>query len=263
MKQQKRAATRPRSNAWYGWLPDLPDHRDIMYATVRRVPRKLPRSVDLRPGCSPVEDQGKLGSCSANASVGALEFLELKSKRPFVDFSRLFVYYNTRVIEGTAGYDSGAMIRDAVKAMVKQGVCAESDWPYVISRFTRKPGPQCYRQALKHQVTAYQRIAALDEMKACLADGYPFIFGFSVYDGFESDAVARTGRLNLPKPGEKLRGGHAVLAVGYDDAKRRFIVRNSWGSDWGLAGYFTIPYEYLEDRNLSDDFWTVRRGELM
>jgi C1A family cysteine protease len=263
MKQLRRISATPRRRVKYGWLPDLPDHRDIMYGAVRKIPVKLPRSVDLRPECPPVLNQGQLGSCSANALSGALEFLELKDKRPVMKPSRLFIYYNERALESSIGSDSGAMLRDGVKTLVKQGACSEQVWPYVISQFTKKPGPACYQQALEHQVTSYQRILNLAEMRTCLADGYPFVFGFTVYDAFESKAVAKTGILNLPKPGEGRCGGHAVLAVGYDDAQQRFIVRNSWGSAWGMKGYFTIPYAYLENRNLSDDFWTIRRGELM
>jgi len=130
-----------RSSKWYGWLPDLPDHRDLFYSAV--APRKatLPRKIDMRSKCSPVDDQGQLGSCTANALVGALEFLELKDGAQFVDLSRLFVYYNERVIEGTVDQDSGAFIRDGIKSVAKQGVCTESEWPYKISRFTKKlPG---------------------------------------------------------------------------------------------------------------------------
>jgi C1A family cysteine protease len=263
MRQQHRVSPRRRSNAWYGWIQDLPDHRDLKYAAVRKIPKKLPKSVDLRPGCSKVENQGQLGSCSANALAGALEFLERKEKVSFVDFSRLFIYYNARAIEGTVNQDSGVMIRDAVKSLNKQGVCSEKRWAYVISRFKTKPGPACYTEGLKHQILSYHRIASLNEMKTCLADGFPFVFGFTVYDGFETEAVAKTGVLNMPKPSEGQQGGHAVLAVGYDDAKRRLTVRNSWGADWGMKGYFTMPYGYVESRDLSDDFWTIRRVELM
>ena len=248
-------------NSWYGWLPDRPDHRDLLYAAIARPPKKLPKSVDLRPQCSPVEDQGQLGSCTANALVGNLELLEKKSGRAVTDLSRLFVYYNERVLEGTINEDAGAFLRDGIKVLVKQGVCTEKKWPYNIARFANKPPAACYQQALDHQVTSYHRILTVPQMKMCLAEGYPFVFGFTVYESFESANVARTGQVDLPKPSEQAVGGHAVMAAGYDDATRRFLIRNSWAADWGLRGYFTMPYDYLGDRNLSDDFWTIRAFE--
>ncbi len=247
--------------AWYGWLPDRPDHRDKLYAAIAAPPRTLPASVDLRASCTAVENQGALGSCTANALVGNLEFLELKAGRPAVDLSRLFVYYNERALEGTTREDSGAFLRDGIKTLVKQGVCTEKKWPYTISKFTVKPATGCYHEALNHQVLSYLRILTLNEMKACLAEGYPFVFGFTVYESFESDPVARTGQVNLPRPGERSVGGHAVLAVGFNDSTKRFLVRNSWGTDWGMNGYFTMPYQYLADGNLADDFWTIRSFE--
>lgn len=247
----------------YGWVPDLPDHRDYLYSAVRPAPRVFPARVDLRSCCSKVEDQGDLGSCTANALAGGLEFLEKKDKVKFADLSRLFIYYNERVIEHSVRSDSGAMIRDGIKTLARQGVCIETQWPYDVSRFTAKPGAACYKEALDHQITSYHRILTLDEMRTCLAEGFPFVFGFTVYESFESEQVSRTGDVNMPKPAECVMGGHAVLAVGYDDAKKRFIVRNSWGTAWGMKGYFTMPYAYVADRNLSDDFWTIRRGEAM
>lgn len=247
----------------YGWVPDLPDHRDIVYSAVRPVPAVLPPGVDLRPACPPVEDQGQLGSCTGNALVGALEFLELKDKVPFADLSRLFVYYNERVIEHTVTSDSGAQIRDGIKTLARQGVCTEKKWPYVISRFAQKPTPPCYKEAQQHQITSYQRLLTLDEMRACLAEGFPFVFGFTVYEGFESQQVAKTGVVPMPQRGERVVGGHAVVAVGYHDAEKRFVVRNSWGTGWGMKGYFTIPYDYVANPNLAEDFWTIRRGEKM
>src|SRR5438309_3637623 len=182
-----------RSPQWYGWLPDLPDHRDLFYSAV--APRLVspPAKVDLRSKCSPVEDQRELGSCTANALVGALEFLEIKDGAKFVDLSRLFVYYNERAIEGTVNQDSGAFLRDGIKSLAKQGVCPEPEWPYRVPDFTKKPNKKCYSDAEKHQITSYHRITSVDEMRDCLADGFPFVFGFTVYSAFESTAVAQTG----------------------------------------------------------------------
>ncbi|MFZ0708422.1 MAG: C1 family peptidase [Terrimicrobiaceae bacterium] len=248
-------------NEWYGWVPDRPDYRDKLYSAIAAPPKKLPPKVDLSAGCSPVEDQGRLGSCTANALVGNLEFLQMKAGHAVTDLSRLFIYYNERAMEGTINEDAGAMIRDGVKSLVKLGVCTEKKWPYDIAKFTVKPTPACYRQAKGKQVTSYHRIISLLQMRQCLAEGYPFVFGFSVYEGFESEEVAKTGTLNLPKPGEKQLGGHAVLAVGYDDSTKRVLVRNSWGADWGVNGYFTIPYDYISNSNLADDLWTLRALE--
>jgi C1A family cysteine protease len=250
-----------RSPKWYGWLPDLPDHRDQLYASIAPKLSKLPPKVDLRAGCSPVEDQGQLGSCTANALVGAVEFLEKKDGVAFVDLSRLFVYYNERTIEGTVDSDSGAFLRDGIKALAKQGVCSEQSWPYNIADFKKKPSAPCYAAARKHKILSYHRINSVDEMRTCLADGYPFVFGFTVYMSFLSKAVAKSGVLNMPRPKEKMDGGHAVMAVGYDDSRKRFTIRNSWNTNWGMQGYFTMPYAYLADRNLSDDFWTIRVSE--
>jgi C1A family cysteine protease len=242
----------------YAWNPDLPDHRDHIFASLAVAP--LPPHIDLRPGCSPVEDQGNLGSCTGNAIVGCLEFLEKKDGIPFQDLSRLFVYYQERVIEGTVRQDAGAQIRDGIKAIASNGVCAETLWPYNIAKFKTKPTAKAIADAKKHQITSYARITTLQGMKQCLADGYPFVFGFSVYESFESATVAKTGVVPMPTKTEKLLGGHAVAAVGYDDTTQRFIVRNSWGAGWGQAGYFTIPYAYIDNTNLADDIWTIRRG---
>lgn len=250
----------------YGWIRDLPDSRDFLYAQLRGPTSPLPRFVDLRPQCSPVEDQGELGSCTANALVGALEFLEPMSKRkPATDLSRLFLYYNERALEGTVNEDSGAALRDGIKTLRIHGICPETLWPYDIRRFRERPPTLCYEQALNHQLLTYHSIRSIDEARACLADHYPFVFGFAVFDAFESLQVSKTGQLDYPGPTESQRGGHAVLAVGYDDARERFIIRNSWGPNWGQSGYFTMPYAYAFGAPgkppLAADFWTLRKTE--
>lgn len=246
----------------YTWRPDLPDHRDHIYVPQLGVAHALPPAVDLRGECSAVEDQGQLGSCTANAAAGALEFLELKDGKSvkFADISRLFIYYNERAIEGTIDQDAGAQIRDGVKSLNKTGAAAEKLWPYVTSKFKQKPTAAAFKDAGKRKISSYGRITTLYAMKACLAAGFPFIFGFSVYELFESAQVAKTGILDLPASGEQLLGGHAVLCVGYDDSSDRVIVRNSWGKSWGQAGYFTMPYAYISNDNLADDMWTIRKG---
>ena len=245
----------------YGWIPDLPDQRDHVYSAPQPVLARLPKKVDLRPKCPPVFDQGELGSCTANAIAAAHQFDQMKQNKPkaFTP-SRLFIYYNERVIEGTVRQDAGAMIRDGIKTLAKQGAAPEPAWPYVIAKFATRPPKQCYAAALANQALSYQRLTpVLSQLKGCLAAGYPFVFGFSVYESFESQAVAKTGIVPMPDgSSEKQLGGHAVLAVGYDESKQRFIVRNSWGSGWGSKGYCTFPYAYLLDANLCDDFWTVR-----
>jgi C1A family cysteine protease len=205
-----------------------------------------------------VEDQGMLGSCTANALVGALEFLENKSQvKAFADLSRLFVYYNERALEHTVASDSGAQIRDGIKTLAKLGVCREALWPYAIAKFTRKPSPACYLDGAKRQISAYQRLSLLADIQGCLASGYPVVFGFVVYESFESKAVAKSGKLPMPKKGERTLGGHAVLAVGYDNSQGSLLVRNSWGPAWGDHGYFTMPYAYAQSPSLANDFWTI------
>jgi C1A family cysteine protease len=248
------------SNHHYGWVPDLPDNRDFMFAAPVEDLASLPASVDLRPQCpKEVYDQGQLGSCTANAIAGALEFEQLKQGLKTFTPSRLFIYYNERVIEHTVNTDSGAQIRDGIKSVGNTGAPPETDWPYNIPEFAVKPAAPAYKDAPLGKALQYQRVPQIiNQMKGCLASGNPFVYGFTVYESFETPEVAKTGVAPMPAASEKVLGGHAVLAVGYDDASQRFISRNSWGSGWGMAGYFTIPYAYLTDNNLADDFWTVR-----
>ena len=247
----------------YGWNRDLPDGRDMMYAAPTAVLEKLPAKVDLRKHCPSVYNQGELGSCTANAIGGALEFGQMKQQAPetFTP-SRLFIYFNERRMEGTIESDSGAMIRDGIKSVNKEGAPPEDDWPYVIDKFRVKPPKPAYREALEHQAIRYQRMTqTLTQLKGCLASGFPFVFGFVVYESFESPQVAKTGKAPMPMSDEQQLGGHAVLAVGYNESQQRFIVRNSWGEGWGMDGYFTMPYPYLLQGSLSSDFWTIRSVE--
>jgi C1A family cysteine protease len=245
----------------YGWVADTPDQRDHLYAAPVMHMKALPPRIDLRRQCPRViYDQGQLGSCTGNAIACAIQFDRLKQKRK-PDFipSRLFIYYNERDMEGTIKSDSGAQIRDGIKSVAKLGDCPEPEWPYDIKKFATRPPQKCFTNALKYKAVSYQRvIQTLTQMKGCLASGYPFVFGFSVYDSFESTAVAKNGIVPMPAAKEKQLGGHAVLAVGYDDKQQRFLVRNSWGKSWGIGGYFTMPYAYMTDSNLCDDLWTIR-----
>ncbi len=196
----------------YGWKPDLPDVRDHLYSVPSEHLESLPPSVNLRSGCPPVVDQGQLGSCTANAISNAHYFDQIKQnvKKPFMP-SRLFVYYNERVIEGTVKEDSGAMIRDGIKSIAQLGVCPETSLPYNVAKFARKPSKACYKTALAHQAVSYQRVSQiLTEMKSCLAAGFPFVFGFTVYESFESQAVANTGVVPMPKTNEQILGGHVL-----------------------------------------------------
>lgn len=249
----------PRKIARYGWIPDLPDHRDHLFAAPSEVLSALPQSVDMRNPSPEVYDQGQLGSCTANAIAAAIEFDQMREQHANVFVpSRLFIYYNERDMESTVASDSGAMIRDGVKSVATVGACPEDEWQYDISQFANQPTAQCYADAGDHLVTSYQRVTQnLSQMKGCLAAGNPFVFGFSVYDSFESPDVAATGVAPMPAPGEAQIGGHAVMAVGYDDNQQTFLVRNSWGTGWGMAGYFTLPYAYLAEPSLASDFWNI------
>jgi C1A family cysteine protease len=261
-----------RRVARYGWVADLPDARDHLFSAPHIALAALPPSVDLSAGLPAAYDQGKIGSCTANAIAGAFEFAVRKQNLSDFMPSRLFIYYNERAMEGNIGTDSGAQIRDGLTSIAKQGVCPETEWSYDDTpadqntglfppgaHESERPTAQCYSDALRNRATSYQRVRQdLDQLRGCLAAGFPFVFGFTVYDGFESQQVAQTGEAQLPRPDEQVIGGHAVLATGYDDSQQRFLVRNSWGGGWGKDGYFSLPYAYVTNRHLASDFWTVR-----
>jgi C1A family cysteine protease len=243
----------------YGWIPDPPDSRDIRYSAPQPVVKNLPPKVDLRTKFPPVYSQGSIGSCTAQAVCAAFHFCKIRQKLYNFAPSRLFTYYTTRDLEGTVYEDSGATLRNTIKSINKFGACPESIWPYELSRLTLKPTPTCYDTASRHTAVSYSQVVqTVTQMKGCLAEGYAFAFGMLVYESFESEKVANTGVVQMPSPGEQQVGGHAVLVVGYDDSQQRFIVRNSWGAEWGMKGHFTMPYQYILNADLATDFWTIR-----
>ena len=258
-----------------GWIPDIPDHRDLFmtFSTTKEAPKEIHKKseggkkvVDLRPlnGGFPIFNQGHLGSCTANALAAAYHFTlhkqNVEDHADFKDFtpSRLFIYYNERYMEGSVDRDAGAMLRDGIKCMEKLGVCPETTWKYDDKNdfFKQQPDKKSYELASKCKVKGYAHVAQdLSQMKACINHGYPFVFGFTVLTSFSKAAEA--GVMVMPQQGDQVRGGHAVTAVGYDDTKEVFIVRNSWGDDWGDKGYFYMPYAYIKEEQLAHDFWAI------
>lgn len=272
------ATSKTRRVAGFGWRPDLPDARDHLYAVSSVTLKKLPTAVDLRPKFKfAVYNQGNIGSCTANAIAAAIQFDRAQAKqKPSFTPSRLFIYYNERAMEGTVADDAGAQIRDGVKSVVKQGVCNEKIWSYADppaqydggpwppgAKPAQKPTAACYAEAKEFQVIRYQRLSqTLTQLRGCLAQGDTFVFGFTVYDSLYDANDAPKSILPLPNLGkDKVLGGHAVLAVGYDDAKQVFIVRNSWGAKVQDKGHFYMPYAYINDSSLADDFWVIRAVE--
>lgn len=251
---------RARDYNKYGWRPDHLDHRDKILTFALPESSSTDR-VDLRPqDPAQIFYQGKLGSCTANAIAAAFEFDQHKEEGCW-EFtpSRLFIYYNERVCEGTVNEDTGASLRDGIKAVSKVGCCPEEMWPYDESRYAEEPPVECFEVAAKNRATAYHRLDQdLHQLKSCIREGFPFLFGFMVLSSFEHPTVARTGFMKMPQKGDKPMGGHAVCAVGFDDDQEVFICRNSWGSGWGDDGYFYMPYRYISHPQLANDFWTIR-----
>lgn len=249
---------KPVAGKRWGWVPDHPDHRDHDYRYALMAPTiEPPKMVDWRKRCPPVYNQGILGSCTGNGIAGACEVDMVKQGGKSWTPARLFIYYNERVIEGSVNQDAGAMIRDGIKSVVKQGVPPETMWPYVVGKYAKKPSLTAYAEALRHRVSSYHRVdnTNLNEMKTCIAQGNTIVFGMSVFESFESSAVAKTGIVPMPAKNESMVGGHCMLIVGYDET--HWIARNSWGEEWGLAGYCRIPHAYLTNAGLADDFWTI------
>ena len=256
-----------RSN--FGWLPDLPDQRDLRFAATFSTPLTgMPTKLDLTESgrFSAPYDQGYIGSCVACAVAGAIEYAMasrpndpnvsdfLEEDRKFTP-SRLFLYYGAREIIGLQKEDSGCHIRDCLKVAYHVGAPRETGWKYDEANFAKKPPKRQYKSAPYHKITTYRSVAVdVQSIKNALYSGLPVIFGVAVFESFFWNA---TGDIPMPRTYEQMLGGHAMLIVGYDDTTRRFKFRNSWGTGWGRGGYGTIPYEYAGNRQLGSDYWVL------
>lgn len=245
-----------------GCLPQPKDARDHKY--VARVGAGVPETIDLRPFCPSVRDQGLLSSCTAFGSTELVDFVRNKNNQTKWYPSPLFTYYATRLIEGTTESDNGAYIRDAIKSTVKYGTALEREWPYVMGFVNKRPPEEVWASAEKHQTLEYLSVGyAKNEFLACLREGYPFVFGINLYSSFMSEEVAYTGYVRLADPAkEESQGGHCMLAVGYffDKSGCDYIIaQNSWGDSWGDKGFCYIPMGcFLRD---TFDYWTIRSIE--
>lgn len=264
MSRLKQAAGQMRHMS--GWKRDKPDHRDQLMTVSQSVllteTAELPREI-------PVFDQSDIGSCTANMGCLMMAWIEHKNKQEKT-FSRMFLYAKTRELEGTPlTEDSGAQIRDVMKTLAKYGTCEENLWPYIDihKNFMTAPPSTADEDALNHQALFYYRCASLKSLKQSIVQGFPVGFGFSVPENMMTDEVAERGEVQYPKPTESFDGGHAVTAWGYDNNRKigdetgAVLCQNSWGVDWGIKGFFWLPYRFFTE-HLADDMWTLRRIEL-
>lgn len=245
----------------YGWKRDLPSPFDPIHEHLSLAEAPILAESDMRPHWPKPYDQGALGSCTGNGLGGAVHYV-LKKDGLVADSwlpARNFIYWNERSAEGTVSSDAGANIRDGVRVIQNKGVPDEKFWPYAVENFTQRPSSLAFKEALKHRTLSAGRVTqSHPNLRACLSQGFNVVFGFSVFESFESDEVASTGIVPMPSSREELLGGHCAVLVGHNDARGRYIVRNSWGLDWGLKGYFEIPYAYIETDLLASDFWAVK-----
>lgn len=241
---------------------DLPDWRDRSYNFIRvESPRDV---VDLRPWASPVEDQLHLGSCVGQAVVGAYELLLNKLDRnQFTDLSRLFVYYNARLLDNMTGEDVGAYVRDGIKAVNKYGVCSEQVWPYLVDRFAWPPSIDSYTDAKRRTIKKYYRLENIKDIVDALNADCPVVTSMNVYDSFDDLEYSKNGILPMPKASEDLIGGHAVTFVGYNLPKKLFLARNSFGEDWGIDGYFWVPFDYAEKDFMDSWIFDITLSDLL
>jgi C1A family cysteine protease len=246
-------------NYKYGWKKDKNDSRDFKYK-FSLSNTELPSSVELPNDLFVVLNQGELGSCTANSLANAYRYAEIKEKGT-IDYipSRLFIYYYERLIEGTIDEDNGAELRDGAKVLANYGAPDENIWAYDVTKFTIQPCQEAVDSASKHKVLQYHSVNQNErDIKQCLFEGFPISFGFTVFEEFESESVAKTGLVPMPSHMFNSMGGHAVLLVGYNDDTKLYKVLNSWGNEWGDNGYFYLPYDYVHNQGLASDFWTIR-----
>lgn len=237
-----------------GWMPDRLDHRDLKYTPPGAVDPSMP--VDLRPLMPPIYDQGQLGSCVGNGTAAAMQYARAREgAKDQWEPSRLFIYYNARALEGNVNDDAGCEIRDAVKSLAAQGVCPEHDWPYNTHAFATKPPHIIYDVATHSKLITYARVdQGLDHILGCLTHHGPVVFGASVFSAIMD---APNGHVPMPSPDEEPEGGHCMVIVGWLPSSQEFIIRNSWGTQWGDKGYGYMPKDYLLNPDLASDFWVL------
>ncbi len=242
-----------------GYRPEQRQADDQIFSSQRFGQGNLPTKVDLRPYLTPVENQGATNSCTANAMAGAYEYLAKRLQGKADDVSRLFIYYNARALDGDPSIDEGTYLQSCIQVLQKYGACSERTWNFDPDRIFDQPDDPSYNEAADFLVETAERVDVdLDTMRSCLAEGYPFAFGLQLFGSFQK--VGSTGLVPMPdRDREKHDGGHAMLCVGYSDHDRVFIVRNSWGDDWGDRGYCYIPYTYMTDAELNSDCWTIHQ----
>ena len=241
------------------YRPDKKNPNDKVFKSSQFSADNLPPKVDLRPYMTPVENQGDSNSCTANAMAGAYEYLGKRFNHQDSHVSRLFIYYNARDLDGDPQKDEGTYLRSCIKVLKKYGTCSEQTWPFDLHRISTSPEKTAYNEAANFLVEdAYRVDIDLDKMRSCLAEGYPFTFGLELFASFQNAGLH--GLIPMPDPNKDQHdGGHAMLCVGYSDSDKVFIVRNSWGDDWGDRGYCYIPYDYMTNPDLNGDLWSIRR----
>jgi C1A family cysteine protease len=245
----------------YGWKRDLPSPFHPMHEHLDLEAHPILPETDMRGKWPLPYDQGPLGSCTGNGFGGAMHYALKQAGKVDATWlpSRLFVYYNERAREGTINDDAGAMLADGVKVLQHNGVPDERLCPYDINRFTQRPSASAFSAALKHRATSVGKVRQThNDLRTALSQGYNIVFGFSVFEEFESAEVDATGIVPMPTAHEAMLGGHCMVIVGHSDSRRRYIARNSWGANWATGGYCEFPYEYIEDPQLASDFYVVK-----